>query len=61
MMLMGAFGGAIGAWATGSALTGVALAILCGAAIETSLRSSLSPIARTTWSRVSPRIFSPQG
>jgi general nucleoside transport system permease protein len=33
MMLMGAFGGAIGAWACGSALVGVALAILCGAAI----------------------------
>ena len=33
MMLMGAFGGAIGAWATGSALAGVALAILSGAAI----------------------------
>ena len=33
MMLMGAFGGAIGAWATGSALVGVALAILSGAAI----------------------------
>jgi hypothetical protein len=33
MMLMGAFGGAIGAWASGSALVGVALAILCGAAI----------------------------
>jgi len=33
MMLMGAFGGVIGAWATGSALVGVALAILCGAAI----------------------------
>ncbi|MBN9618284.1 MAG: ABC transporter permease, partial [Actinobacteria bacterium] len=33
MMLMGAFGGAIGAWATGSALAGVGLAMLCGAAI----------------------------
>ena len=33
MMLMGAFGGAIGAWATGSVFVGVALAILCGAAI----------------------------
>jgi ABC-type uncharacterized transport system permease subunit len=33
MMLMGAFGGAIGAWASGSALVGVALAIVCGAAI----------------------------
>ena len=32
-MLMGAFGGAVGAWATGSALVGVALAIVCGAAI----------------------------
>ena len=32
MMLMGAFGGAIGAWASGSAVVGVALAILCGAA-----------------------------
>ena len=33
MMLMGAFGGAIGAWATGGALFGLALAVLCGAAI----------------------------
>jgi general nucleoside transport system permease protein len=33
MMLMGAFGGVIGAWASGSALVGVALAIVCGAAI----------------------------
>src|SRR5580700_6004819 len=33
MMLMGAFGGAIGAWATDSALVGVAMAILGGAAI----------------------------
>ena len=33
MMLMGAFGGAVGAWATGSALIGLALAIVCGAAI----------------------------
>jgi len=33
MMLMGAFGGAVGAWATGSALAGLALAIVCGAAI----------------------------
>ena len=33
MMLMGAFGGAIGAWASGSALVGVGLAIVCGAAI----------------------------
>ena len=33
MMLMGAFGGAIGAWATGSALVGVALALVGGAAI----------------------------
>ena len=33
MMLMGAFGGAIGAWASGSAVVGVALAILCGAAV----------------------------
>ena len=33
MMLMGAFGGAVGAWASGSALVGVALAILCGATI----------------------------
>ena len=42
MMLMGAFGGAIGAWASGSALVGVALAIVCGAAIglSHSLRAS---------------------
>ena len=33
MMLMGAFGGVVGAWATGSALVGVGLAIVCGAAI----------------------------
>ena len=33
VMLMGAFGGAIGAWATGSALVGVALRDLSGAAI----------------------------
>src|SRR4029077_8642122 len=33
MMLMGAFGGAIGAWASGSAVVGVALAIFCGAAV----------------------------
>ena len=33
MMLMGAFGGVVGAWASGSALVGVALAIVCGAAI----------------------------
>ena len=33
MMLMGAFGGVIGAWASGSAVVGVALAIVCGAAI----------------------------
>ena len=33
MMLMGAFGGAIGAWATGSAFVGVGLAIVCGAAV----------------------------
>ena len=33
MMLMGAFGGVVGAWATGSALMGLALAVLCGAAI----------------------------
>jgi ABC-type uncharacterized transport system permease subunit len=33
MMLMGAFGGAIGAWVTDSALLGVAMAIASGAAI----------------------------
>ena len=33
MMLMGAFGGAIGAWASGSALVGVGLAVVCGAAL----------------------------
>jgi simple sugar transport system permease protein len=33
MMLMGAFGAAVAAWASGSALTGVGLALLSGAAI----------------------------
>ena len=33
MMLMGAFGGAVGAWATGHAVAGVGLAMFCGAAI----------------------------
>ena len=33
MMLMGAFGGVVGVWATGSAFVGVGLAIVCGAAI----------------------------
>jgi ABC-type uncharacterized transport system permease subunit len=33
MMLMGAFGGVVGAWASGAAVVGVALAIVCGAAV----------------------------
>jgi ABC-type uncharacterized transport system permease subunit len=33
MMLVGAFGGVVGVWATGSAVVGVALAIVCGAAV----------------------------
>ena len=33
MMLVGAFGGVVGVWATGSAVVGVALAIFCGAAV----------------------------
>jgi ABC-type uncharacterized transport system permease subunit len=33
MMLMGAFGGVVGAWASGAAVVGVALAIFCGAAV----------------------------
>ncbi len=33
MMLMGAFGAVVGAWASGSALAGVALALVAGAAI----------------------------
>jgi ABC-type uncharacterized transport system permease subunit len=33
MMLMGAFGGVVGVWATGSAFVGVGLAIVCGAAV----------------------------
>jgi general nucleoside transport system permease protein len=58
MMLMGAFGGAIGAWVSGSAVVGVALAIRRSGS---SWRLSPSPIERTTWSRVSLRIFWPQG
>ena len=33
MMLMGAFGAAVGAWASGSALLGICLALIAGAAI----------------------------
>jgi general nucleoside transport system permease protein len=33
MMLMGAFGGVVGAFATGSAIVGLGLAIVCGAAV----------------------------
>ena len=61
MMLMGAFGGAIGAWATGSALFGVALAIFAERRSGSSWRLSPSPIERTIWSPVSRRIFSRQG
>ena len=57
MMLMGAFGGAVGAWATGSALVGVALAICAERRSGSSWRLSPSPIGRTTWSRASLRIF----
>ena len=33
MMLMGAFGGVVGVWASGSAFVGVGLAIVCGATV----------------------------
>ena len=50
MMLMGAFGGAIGAWATGSALVGVALAIFSGAAIGLVVAVvTVALSAPTTW------------